>query len=329
MPLQTAEFFTKWLPPCELPLQVDDAVEAWHRLGLKIDEDKFDALVQSDSRRLQVYGETLIKVRGLTHTYPSGFTALQGADLDIRSGEFLAVIGQNGSGKTTLVKHLNGLLYPTEGKVMVKDKDTRAQSLRELSCTVGYVFQNPDHQIFAETVFEEVAFGPRLQGQTDSEIKANVQQALEAVGLTGQEEKDPFSMSKGERQRVAVASIVATRPEVIIMDEPTTGLDYHQIRASMEMIKELNQRGHTIIMVTHNMWVVAEYAHRAVVIKDGSLILKGTPREIFSREDVLEEAFLKPPPVVRLANRLGKTLLSVEELQWVTTSGDGGRTDKS
>lgn len=321
MPLQTTEFFKDRLPASDLPLEVDEAIDAWNLLGLKIHEEKYQELIQEDKRRLESHGDVLIEVKDLEHTYPTGLTALRNANLKIRKGEFLAVVGQNGSGKTTLVKHLNGLLLPTKGSVIVNGKDTREQSLLDISRSVGYVFQNPDHQIFEETVAAEVAFGPRLQGQTEEEIERNVKQALEAVDLVGYEEYDPFSMSKGERQRIAVASIVATKPSVIIMDEPTTGLDYPQIKSMMELIKALNEAGHTIIMVTHTMWVVAEYAHRAVVLRDGEIILQGTPREIFRHEDILEEAFLKPPQIIQMGNRLGKTVLSVAELESVTEEG--------
>ena len=321
MPLQTAEFFKDKLPAAEMPLEIDEAVSSWEKLGLKVDEEKYQALVQEENRRLSSYGEVLIEVKDLAHTYDTGLTALRDADLEIRKGEFLAVVGQNGSGKTTLVKHLNGLLLPTQGFVKIKGKDTRNQSLLEISGSVGYVFQNPDHQIFEETVFAEVAFGPRLQGQNEEQIAQNVKQALEAVGLSGREQHDPFSMSKGERQRIAVASIVATKPDVIIMDEPTTGLDYPQIKSMMELIKSLNEMGHTIVMVTHTMWVVAEYAHRAVVLKDGEVILQGTPREIFKNEDILRAAYLKPPQIIQMSNRLGRTVLSVEELKSVAKGG--------
>ncbi|MBT9141923.1 MAG: Energy-coupling factor transporter ATP-binding protein EcfA1 [Syntrophomonadaceae bacterium] len=178
MPLQTAEFFKDKLPAAELPLEIDEAIASWKKLGLKVNEEKYQTLVQEDNHRLNSYGEVLIEVKDLAHIYDTGLTALKDADLDIRKREFLAVVGQNGSGKTTLVKHLNGLLLPTQGFVKIKGKDTRNQSLLEISGSVGYVFQNPDHQIFEETVFAEVAFGPRLHGQNEEQIAENVKQAL-------------------------------------------------------------------------------------------------------------------------------------------------------
>ena len=213
-------------------------------------------------------------------------------DLAVRRGEFLAVLGQNGSGKTTLVKHFNGLLEPTEGSVRVEGEETGEQGIRQLGQRVGYVFQNPDHQIFSDTVFDEVAFGPKIRGLEEDEVKERVEEALAAVGLEGYEEEDPFGLTKGERQRVAVASVLAVRPEVLILDEPTTGLDYAEQRTMMDLVRRLNEAGSTIIVVTHTMWVVAEYAHRAAVIADGKIVLYGTVREVFAEEEELRDAAL-------------------------------------
>jgi len=244
--------------------------------------------------------------------------ALEGADLSVRRGEFLAVVGQNGSGKTTLVKHFNGLLEPTGGSVRVDGEETVKQGVRKLGQRVGYVFQNPDHQIFSDTVFDEVAFGPKIRGMEEGEIEERVQEALTAVGLSGYEKEDPFGLTKGERQRVAVASVLAVRPEVLILDEPTTGLDYAEQRSMMDLVRLLNEAGSTIIIVTHTMWVVAEYAHRTVVVRDGGIVLSGTVREVFAKEDDLRDASLRPPHIVSLSNTLGFTTLSVEEMLEVT-----------
>jgi energy-coupling factor transport system ATP-binding protein len=244
--------------------------------------------------------------------------ALEGVDLTVRRGEFLAVLGQNGSGKTTLVKHFNGLLKPTEGSVRVGGEETKEQGLRRLGQTVGYVFQNPDHQIFSDTVFDEVAFGPKIREMEEAEIEERVREALAAVGMEGRGDEDPFGLTKGERQRVAVASVLAVRPEVLILDEPTTGLDYAEQHSMMDLVKNLNEAGSTIIVVTHTMWVVAEYAHRAVVIRDGKVGLSGTVREVFAEEDELRDAALRPPHIVSFGNALGYPVLSVEEMLRVT-----------
>ena len=280
--------------------------------------DRHKRLVEADVKREEGYGEPIIQVEGLTHRYPNGVVALEGVDLTVRKGEFLAVLGQNGSGKTTLVKHLNGLLKPTEGSVRVNGEETTEQGLRTLGQSVGYVFQNPDHQIFSDTVSDEVAFGPKIRGMEEGEIGERVQEALAAVGLEGRGEEDPFGLTKGERQRVAVASVLAVRPEVLILDEPTTGLDHAEQRSMMDLVRSLNASGSTIIVVTHTMWVVAEYAHRAVVVREGKISLQGTVRKVFVEEDELHEAALRPPHIVSLSNALGYPVLSVEELVGVT-----------
>jgi len=240
--------------------------------------------------------------------------ALREIDLNIYDGEFIAILGQNGSGKTTLAKHFNGLLKPTSGRTLVWNKPTTEYSHRELSSLVGYVFQNPDHQIFARTVADEVGFGLKMRGETPQTMGKRVAEALEVVGLQGYEQKVPFALTKGERQRVAVASVLAAQPRVIILDEPTAGLDYPHQRSMMEMLKRLNQNGHTIIIITHSMWVAAEYAARTIVMKDGSILSDGLTREVFADEARLAEASLFPPSLVRLSNWLGTEALTVEQM---------------
>ncbi|MGQ9682685.1 MAG: ABC transporter ATP-binding protein [Anaerolineae bacterium] len=297
-----------------LPLTVEEGEQEFRRRGWHIDEQTYAALQHGDAARRQSYGEPLIQVQGLSYVYGGEVPALNGVDLEIRRGEFLAVVGQNGSGKTTLVKHFNGLLMPTKGKVLVNGQETSAQGIYKLGRQVAYVFQNPDHQIFSQTVFDEVAFSPRIRGCSEAELKERVEEALEAVGLLGMEMEDPFSLTKGGRQRVAVASVLSARPDVIILDEPTTGLDYAEQRSMMDLVSRLNAQGHTIIFVTHCMWVVAEYAHRVVVMKDGRVLVQGPVREVLAQEDLLRESFLAPPQIVSLSNRLGRTLLSVSEM---------------
>ncbi|MDQ5810137.1 MAG: energy-coupling factor transporter ATPase [Actinomycetota bacterium] len=319
MPLQVARFFHEMgLWQGQLPLTPKEGLEEFKRRNWRVSPERHRELVEADELREEGYGEPLIEVEGLTHRYPNGVVALEGADLTVRQGEFLAVLGQNGSGKTTLVKHFNGLLEPTEGSVRVHGEETVKQGVRRLGQRVGYVFQNPDHQIFSDTVFDEVAFGPKIRDLEEDEVKERVSEALTAVGLEGYEEEDPFGLTKGERQRVAVASVLAVRPEVLILDEPTTGLDYAEQRSMMDLVRRLNEAGSTIIVVTHTMWVVAEYAHRAAVIKDGKMVPSGTVREVFVKEEELRDASLRPPHIVSLGNALGFTVLSVEEMLRVT-----------
>lgn len=289
------------------------AVEALTAAGWCVEPEALERLRQRDAERASRYGPVILEVRDLEHRYPGGRTALRGVNLTVRAGEFVAVVGPNGSGKTTLVKHLAGLLRPTAGEVRVAGSSVAQRSLRELSRTVGYVFQNPDHQLFAETVFDEVAFGLRNQGLSEREVRTRVAEALAAVGLEGREGDDPFRMTRGERQRVAVASVLALRPPVLILDEPTTGLDHLERERMMDLVQRLNDAGHTVIMVTHAMDVVARYAHRTVVVQDGRILLDGPTRAVLAREAELGRAHLRPPQLVRMANRLGVPLLTVDE----------------
>lgn len=257
----------------------------------------------------------ILELRDVDYVYPTrAVEALKGVNLQIREGEFLALVGQNGSGKTTLAKHLNGLLKPTRGEVLFRGRPLGEIRRTEMARHVGYVFQNPDHQIFSNTVREEVAFSPKMAGLDEQTIKERVAEALEVVGLSGYEEEVPFTLTKGERQRVAVASVLAAQPQVIILDEPTTGLDYRHQRSMMEMLRDLHRRGHTVIIITHSMWVAAEYAERVVVMKDGQILLDAPTRAAFAQEPVLAEASLHPPPLLRLGNWLGTSGLTLEAM---------------
>jgi len=269
---------------------------------------------QTDARAGRDAGP-LIDVRSVEYRYDGGQEALRGVDLAIMPGEFLALVGHNGSGKTTLVQQFNGLLTPTRGRVVVKGRRTEEWRRSELAAVVGYVFQNPDHQLFASTIEEEVSFGPRNFGIDEAEIRTRVGEALEAVGLSGREQEDPFSLTKGERQRVAVASVLASRPEALILDEPTTGLDFTETERMMDMVAGLNRQGYTVIVVTHSMWVASRYAKRMVVMEKGSILLDGPTRSVLEREEILREARLRRPQIVELSARLGRVACTVEELR--------------
>ena len=265
-------------------------------------------------------GEPVIIVEDLWHIYPGGVEALRGISMQVYRGEHLAIIGQNGSGKTTLVKHFNGLLKPTKGRVLVFGIDTRNVSVSELSKRVGYVFQNPDHQIFAPSILEEVAFGLRNLKLPEEEVRKRVSWALNFVGLEGREEEHPFKLSKAERQMLAVASILSMKPDVIIVDEPTTGQDWMGVNKIMNMLDELKRMGHTIITITHDMRAVAEHADRVIVLHRGRILHEGSPREVFSKPEILMQTYLEPPPITLLAKSLSdsgvpvpKDVLTVEE----------------
>jgi len=278
---------------------------------LKLSKEKQKKYITERVRKS--YGKTVIKVENLEYIYPNGVKALKGITLEIKEGEFIAIIGQNGSGKTTLAKHFNGLLKPTSGRVTINGNDTRYLTIYELSRSVGFCFQNPDSQIFASCVLEEVSFGPKNYKFPASKMNKNVAEALEAVKLKGYEDKDPFVLTKGERQRIAVASILSMKPDIMVFDEPTTGLDYNQTVSMMELIKRLNGEDCTIIIITHSMWVASRYAQRCVVMAEGNILVDGSTHEVFSKETILKKASLIPPDIVRLGNSLGVTTLSTEE----------------
>jgi energy-coupling factor transport system ATP-binding protein len=294
-------------------LSMEETASVLQARGFVPQPENCRTFVQKQARPQVAGSHTMIEVESLTHTYPSGLQALKSVNWRVAEGEFLAIVGANGSGKTTLVKHLNGLLRPTAGRVLLKGQDIAGRTVPSLGREVGYCFQNPDHQIFSNTVREEVAFGPRNFGMSKTELAQNVADAIKTVGLEGREESDPFALTKGERQRVAVASILAARPPVIVLDEPTTGLDYAEQRRMMDLVARLNKEGHTIIIITHSMWVVAEYAPRTVVMTGGEIIADGPTREVFSKADVLARANLLPPRLARLTQKWGFTLFTAKE----------------
>jgi len=290
----------------------DQAAAAIRSAGWRTNEGAVANLRLADIARPS--GEVLLEIENLTHRYPDGTEALSGANCSIRRGEFVAILGQNGSGKTTLVKHLNGILTPTAGEIRLSRQSIRGQPPTRMSRLVGLVFQNPDHQIFAERIWDEVAFGPRLQGLTEGEIARRVDEALGAVDLSDSGNLDPFILTKGGRQRVAVASTLATKPEVIILDEPTTGLDHRELEGMMVLIRRLNQAGHTILIITHAMAIAAAYARRIILMRNGQIVRDGSAREIFSDEAELRALGLTPPLAVQVANRLGVPALTLDEL---------------
>ena len=288
------------------------ASDAIRRAGWRAAPDASDRLAAGDRERAG--GESLLELDSLVHRYPDGTEALCGVSCTIRRGEFVALLGQNGSGKTTLVKHLNGILRPSAGDIRVQGRSLLDEPPAALSRRVGLVFQNPDHQIFHERIWDEVAFGPRLQGLHAAEVRSRVEEALAAVGLTGMEETDPFILTKGGRQRVAVASTLATKPEVIILDEPTTGLDHAELAGMMALIRRLHEAGHTIVIITHAMDIAAAYARRTILMQGGRILRDGPTREVFADEAGIAETGLRPPPLVRVANRLGVPALTLDEL---------------
>jgi energy-coupling factor transporter ATP-binding protein EcfA2 len=243
-----------------------------------------------------------IEIEALHHRYDGGGESLRGVSLAIEGGDFVAIVGRNGAGKSTLAKHLNGLLLPTSGSVRVKGMDTRSSPTSVLSRTVGYVFQNPDHQIFCPTVREELEFGLERAGMlTRNEIAERVHSALALVGLQDAVARHPFTLGKGERQKLALASVLAIAPSVLVVDEPTTGLDWEGTCAMMDLFHRLNADGHTIIIITHDMQLAADHADRIVVMGGGTVMADGMPTDIFLQPDLLARASLVMPPSGEIA----------------------------
>lgn len=258
--------------------------------------------------------EVVLAAEDVVFSYGGGSAALDGISLRIARGEFVALIGQNGSGKTTLAKCLNGLLVPQRGMVRLHDTDIRRVPLAQRAAQVGYVFQDPDQQLFAATVREEVAFALVTLGYPPDDVERRVRRVLTAVGLEGVADRDPFLLGKGERQRLAVAALLALEPEVLILDEPTTGLDFPEQQRMLALLAELHRGGLTLVVITHSPWVVAETAARGVVVRGGRIAFDGPLRALFANDELLTAARFRVPDATRVGRALGCTPLSVDEL---------------
>jgi len=313
-PPQVCEFGWKlhelgYISSSDVPLTVAEAKELTKTLlkgkslAYQGEQDRLQPRYGSRQTAAPTLQSPAVLVEGLEHDY-GNIKAIRGVNLRIERGEFVALVGQNGAGKTTLVKHFNNLLKPTQGKVYIDETDTAGQTIGSLSRRVGYVFQNPDHQIFCSSVREEVGYGLRHLGLSEAEAEERVQAVLEFVSLQEVADRHPFTLGKGERQRLAVASVLAMHPNILVIDEPTTGQDWIGAEHMMGLVKSLHNSGHTIIMITHDMRIVAEYAERVVVMHKGRIVADGTPSEVFSKEDVLRAAHLTPPQISQLATEL-------------------------
>jgi len=242
----------------------------------------------------------MIEVLEVYFKYPSGVEALKGVSLTIQDGEFVAIMGENGAGKTTLVKHFNGLLKPTKGKVLVDGVETTKVSVATLARTVGFVFQNPDHQLFSETVEEEIAFALKNFGFSQDVIEKRVEWALNLLGLTQYRKTSPFMLSGGERKRVALASVLAWDPKILILDEPTIGQDYQQKEKLRQFILQMKAQGKTVVIVTHDVEFVAECNPRVVLMRGGKIVADGEARKILTDPEILEQASIVPPQIAQI-----------------------------
>lgn len=302
----------KW--PGQLPVTVDNAM------------DRVAARYTSTGRKAKIYqepapgtDEIMIRIDDLHFGYPDGPEVVKGIDLTIHRGEFICLMGPNGTGKTTLAKHFNGLLKPVSGSVEVQGVNTGDSSVTELATRVGYVFQNPDHQIFAQTVAEELAFGPRNLGWEEDRIDKAIKRELDNLGLSEQGESEPFLMGLAERKLIAIGSILIMGPELLVLDEPATGADYSVALRIMRYISDLHQRGLTVFIITHDVSIAANYASRLIVMKDGKIALDGPPRDLLYQREALRESYVTPPQVIDVVSNLsdnGRSLdiIRVDEL---------------
>jgi energy-coupling factor transport system ATP-binding protein len=249
--------------------------------------------------------EPIIDVRDVSFRYDgSKVNVLDHVSLTIHRGDFIALIGQNGAGKTTLAKTFNGLFRPTAGDLLVGGQNTRTAGLSRLARLVGYVYQNPDHQIFARSVRDEVAFGPRNLGLSATEVNASVDHALELVEMTHEADSYPFVLGRGQRQKLAVASVIAMGSPVMVVDEPTTGLDLRGALNIMNLLRRWNASGRTVIVITHDMEIVAEYATRCIVMVKGKVVADGNTRSVLTDEAVLTKAHLALPRITKIAQMI-------------------------
>lgn len=256
-----------------------------------------------------------IEISDLYFSYPSGVKALRGISLTIEAGEQVAVIGQNGAGKTTLVKHLNGLLLPSRGQVSIGGWETTKYSVAKLASRVGYVFQNPDEQLFSKSVEAEVGFGPRNLMFRADQAQASVKEALALTELSDKTEMNPYDLSVTWRKMVAIASILSMDTKIVIFDEPTMGQDAVSVTRIANVIAELRQRGKTVITITHDIDFCAENFERVIVLSQGQVLLDGKTNEVLGQEDLLATTQVEPPQLTRLGKRLGfrQTVRNQEE----------------
>jgi energy-coupling factor transport system ATP-binding protein len=248
----------------------------------------------------------LITLEHVSFRYPNGLLALNNIDLNIQGGDFVAIMGENGAGKTTLAKQMNGLLKPSQGRVLVDDQDTKKASVAQLARKVGLVFQNPDHLLFSETVKDEVAFGLKNFGYQPEVIEKQVERTLEALGLAEYKDTSPFLLSGGERKRVALASILASEPDYLILDEPTIGQDYLQKERLRNFILQLYSQGKAVVMITHDVEFVAESNPKVILLSKGEIVATGPADSVLSKDELVSRVSLVKPQMSRLFGALSK-----------------------
>ncbi len=254
-------------------------------------------------------------LKDVSFSYPGGFLAVDNINMTIKSGENVAIVGQNGAGKTTTVKMMNGLLRPTSGDVIIGDMNTKDYTTAQVSRVVGYVFQNPDDQIFHSTVESEVRFGPEMAKLSNEEVDSRVEYALKITGMDKFKEENPYNLPLSMRKFVTIAAVIAMDTDVLIFDEPTAGQDLEGNKRLSEILKELHEKGKTVITISHDMEFVASNFERVIVMAKKKVVTMGTPEEVFWNFEALEKAMLKQPYVSRVCRALGAKgeIISMDE----------------
>ena len=272
-------------------------------------------------------GVPVLRLEGVTHVYASGeVVALDALDLEVGPGQRVALVGQNGSGKTTLVRHLNGLLRPTSGRVLLDGRDAAELTVAQLARRVGLVFQDPARQIFAGSVRAEVEFGPRNLGLRGTEQRRTVDEALETVGLSGEARTNPYDLGESRRKLLALASVLAMRTPILVLDEPTTGQDLRGVEIVRRVIEAAAREGRTVIAISHDMEFVAEEFERVVALRDGRIVLDGPPSAAFAEESwaALRSTYLEPPAAARAGARLDIGSTPTQEALLARLKGSAG-----
>lgn len=265
-----------------------------------------------------------VRFDGVRFRYQSGVEAVRGVSFAVAPGERVAIVGQNGAGKTTLVRHLNGIFRPTEGVVHVGGTTTADKTIAQLAAQVGYVFQNPDEQLFARTVRVDVEFGPKNLGLPAAEVAERATEALATVGLLAEADAHPHHLSLSERKRIALAGVLAMRTPVVVLDEPTTGQDARGVEMIAGIVERLAAEGRTVLAITHDMDFCAEHFERVIVMAGGEVQADGDPREVFRQADVLARAAVEPPQLLRLAGSLGWGSRPLTVEQFIDAYAGGG-----
>ncbi len=266
-------------------------------------------------KKAQKHKDIIIEIKNLSFEYSKNQPILKNINLNIYKGEFLAIVGANGSGKTTLALHFNGLLKPSKGSVIVNGVNTKKTKVSKLAKSVGYVFQNPDQQIFEDNLVREIGFGVKNLGINIEDVSEKVNEVIKYTGLRKYKTQDPFSLSLGQKRRVTIASILAMEPQVIILDEPSTGLDLRTTENIMNLVRSLNKSGHTIIMITHDMELVAQYAERVIVLSEGKIISDEITTKTFTKQNILEKSRLQRPEINKLGFLLGESrILTIDDI---------------